>query len=86
MNVVRSFYHTFHIFPIVLSMDMFFHPVTTPKVRFWMTSTVVGTCLTVNYLTDNPLLAMVLAFLMPEFLIRAFLACICPLSHTNVVS
>lgn len=78
MNVVRSFYDTFRVFPSVMVMDMYVSPATTPKVRAFMTATCVAVCATVYYTTDNPLLAMMLAFLLPEFLIRLLLALAVP--------
>jgi len=74
MNVVRSFYQTFTVFPYYMWMDMYVHPVTTRKVRLAMTLGSVALCSLIYYSTDNPLLAMSLTFLFPEFLLRLILA------------
>ncbi len=76
MNVVRSFYDTFRVFPSVMVIDMYVSPATTPKVRAFMTAACVTVCAGIYYTTDNPLLAMMLAFLLPEFLLRFLLAVI----------
>jgi hypothetical protein len=74
MNVVRSFYQTFSVFPYYMWMDMYVSPVTTRKVRLAMTLGSVALCSLIYYSTDNPLLAMSLTFLFPEFLLRLILA------------
>jgi hypothetical protein len=78
MNVVRSFCDTFRVFPSVMVMDMFVSTATTPKVRVFMTATCVTICACIYYTSNNPLLAMLLAFLLPEFLIRFLLALAVP--------
>jgi len=74
MNVVRSFCDTFRVFPAAMTMEMFMSPVTTPKVRTVMTVGLFTVCSVVYYTTDNPLLAMALAFLLPELLLRLVVA------------
>jgi len=74
MNVVRSFYQTFHVFPFYMTIDMYVNPVTTRKVRAVMTLGSVALCSLIYYSTDNPLLAMILTFLLPEFFLRLVLA------------
>lgn len=74
MNVVRSFYQTFRVFPSYMMIDMYVSPATTRKVRLAMTLGSVALCSILYYTTDNPLLAMILTFLLPEFFLRLGLA------------
>jgi len=57
-----------------MTIDMYTNPVTTRKVRLAMTLGSVALCSLIYYTTDNPLLAMILTFLLPEFFLRLGLA------------
>ena len=74
MNVIHSFYDTFRVFPGLITMEMFTSPVTTPKVRSCMVAGVFSLCILVYSTTANPLLALLVAFLLPEVLLRLSLA------------
>jgi len=70
MNVLRSFYNTFHLIPGAMTIELFMSPVTPPMGRTGMTLGLLTLCALVYFTTGNPLLSLVVACLLPEVLLR----------------